>query len=179
MSNQMPDNTDIIYRVNSSDQICFANRPYDEFARANDGEPALSSAVLNRSLWSFIADPVTEQLYREVLRRVRSGRTIKFTLRCDSPDCRRLMEMEVVAAADQNVTFRTRLLSQESRPPQAMLERHTRTSDHLLRMCSWCCRVNWDGNWIELEVAARQSGLFEAASPPASRMGSAIHVSRR
>ena len=147
----MPADTDIIYRVNAADEICFTNRQYDEFARDNDGEAALSTAVLHRSLWSFITEPTTQQLYREVLRRVRRGRSIRFTFRCDSPACRRLMEMIVVNAENQCVEFRTSTISEESRPPQTVLQRPARTSGAFLRICAWCNAVDLDGlRWTQI-----------------------------
>ncbi len=162
----MPADTDIIYRVNAADEICFTNRQYDEFAKANDGGAALSTAVLHRSLWDFITEPRTRQLYREVLRRVRSGRSIQFTFRCDSPACRRLLEMVVVAAEDQCVEFRTSIVSQESRPPQTVLQHRARSSGDLLRICAWCNAVDLDGKWVELEEVAIRLRLFEHACLP-------------
>lgn len=133
---------------------------------ANEGETALSRAVLHRPLWDFITEPTTRHLYREVLRRVRGGRLIQFTFRCDSPACRRLMEMIVVAAEEQGVEFRTRILSQESRPPQTVLRQHARTSGRLLLICAWCNRVDLDANWVEVEDAALRLRLFEYSRPP-------------
>ena len=162
----MPAGTDIIYRVNAADEISFTNRQYDEFARENDGEKALSTAVLHCSLWSFITEPTTQNLYREVLRRVRDGRSIQFTFRCDSPACRRLMEMIVVSTDAEGVEFRTRALLEESRHPQTVLQHHARSSGEFLRMCAWCNAMNADGDWVEVEEAALRLRLFEYSCLP-------------
>jgi hypothetical protein len=158
--------TDIIYRVNEADQICFTNRQYDEFALSNDGNAARSTTVLHRSLWDFITERTTQHLYRKVMDRVRSGRFIQFTFRCDSPACRRLMEMDVVSIEGGAVEFRTRALSEESRPPQRVLQHQVGSPEVPLRMCGWCGSVDVSGDWVELVEATRRLRLFEHASPP-------------
>ncbi len=167
----MPSSPDLIYRVDPADRICYANAQYDQFALANDGSTAHSTAVLHRLLWDFITEPTTQQLYRHALKRVRGGQTIRFVFRCDSPDCRRLMEMSVVSVGNQIVEFRTREVSRESRPPQSVLQRHVRRSNAFLRMCAWCNAVDVDGHWVEIEQATRQLGLLEQPHPPALTHG--------
>ncbi len=125
----------------------------------------MSTAVLNRSIWDFITGRSTRYIYERVLRRVRAGRKIRFPFRCDSPDCRRSMEMTVVAVEDQDVEFRTRVLSQQSRPPQTLLQRNASPSDGFLRVCDWCADVDLDGDWIEVEEAVFRLRLSERPSP--------------
>ncbi len=162
---------DIVYRVDAADQLCFTNRRYDEFAESNDGNAALSTTVLHRSLWDFITDPTTRHLYQKVLSSVRAGRFIHFTFRCDSPACRRVMEMDVVLVERGDVEFRTRALSEEVRPPQQILRHHGGSPEVLLRMCAWCGGVDVGGDWVELEEAARRLRLFERSCPPAVTHG--------
>ncbi len=85
MGSVMADSTGIIYRVNDQDEIVFVNEEWDQFAAANAGEAVTASQVLQRRLWDFISDSTTRELYRQVLRRIRDGRSLRFTFRCDSP----------------------------------------------------------------------------------------------
>jgi len=167
----MPADTDIIYRVNAADQICFTNSQYDEFAVANDGDAAHSATVLNRPLWDFIGDPTTRHLYQQVIERVREGRSIRFSFRCDSPTCRRQSELTVVPVEGGCVEFRTHTISEEERPTPTLLQHHAGSSGQLLRMCAWCNLVEANGAWVEIEEAARRLQLFEHSRLPAITHG--------
>jgi len=45
----------------------------------------------------FIADAAIRELYQQIARQVRPGQLMWFTLRCDGPACRRLLEMTISA----------------------------------------------------------------------------------
>lgn len=151
----------VLYRLNDRDEIVFVNAAWTRFAAENGGDRVAASGVIGRSLWEFVADPTTRHLYREVLARVRAGRAMRFTFRCDSPACRRLMEMEVARVPGGETEFRARTLSEETRPAQPLLETGGHRSGELVRMCSWCQRVEVRGVWLEVEEAAARLGLFE------------------
>jgi hypothetical protein len=157
---------DIIYKLNDRDEICFVNEAYDEFAVANAGITCASAAVLNYPLWNFITDITTQLLYRDLLQRARAGRRIQFNFRCDSPTCRRLLEMNLSCGEDGMVEFRVRTISEESRPPQALLEPHAARSDQLLRMCAWCKKICLEDVWVDVEEAAARLRLFEQSMLP-------------
>lgn len=156
----MTDRRDLIYRVNDRDEIVFVNEEWDRFASANAGEAVTSSQVLHHPLWDFIVDSTTCELYRQALKRIRDGRSIRFTFRCDSPSCRRLLEMEVGRGENHSVEFRTRTLSEESRPPLVFPESDAAGSHELLRVCGWCKKVFVGGTWTEVEEAVAQLRLF-------------------
>ncbi len=162
---------DVVYRLNDRDELVFANPAWDRFAAANSGEFVTAERALGRSLWGFISDATTRQLYRDVLRRVRGGRPVRFNFRCDSPAIRRLMEMDVTLAAAGGVEFRTRALSEDSRPFQALLAPSALHSDELMRMCSWCKKVDVGGAWAEVEEAVARLRLFERALLPSITHG--------
>jgi hypothetical protein len=157
---------EIHYRVNDRDEIVFVNQAWDRFALANSGEHVTTPQVLGRPLWGFITDPTTRALYRDILARVRRGRSVRFVLRCDSPECRRLLEMEVSRGPDEVTDFRVHTLSQEAREPQPLLDSDRPHSEELLRVCGWCRRVDAGGRWAEVEEAVSLLGLFERALLP-------------
>jgi hypothetical protein len=154
-------NDDICYRVNEQDEIMFVNEAWIRFAEANDGWQLATKQILHRSIWDFIADVTTRQVYRDLLKRVRQGRRVRFTFRCDSPVCRRLMEMRVVPALNGEIEFRTRILSQEDRQTQPLMEAGQARNEERVLVCGWCLRVRVEDRWLEMEEAVLALRLFE------------------
>jgi hypothetical protein len=144
----------------------FVNEAWIRFAEANDGGQLATELILHCSIWDFIADETTRQVYRDLLKRVRQGRRVRFTFRCDSPGCRRLMEMQVVPALSGEIEFRSRILSQQDRQPQPLMDgRQARNEDRVL-VCGWCLRVRVDDRWLEVEEAVLALRLFENSVLP-------------
>jgi hypothetical protein len=152
---------EIHYRVNDRGEIVFVNQAWDTFASANSGEHLTAPQVLGRPLLGFISDCTTRALYQDILARVRSGRSIRFILRCDSPECRRLLEMEVSHGLDDVTDFRVRTVSQTAREPEPLLDSDRPHSDKPLRVCGWCKKLDANGRWAEVEEAVFLLGLFE------------------
>jgi hypothetical protein len=89
---------------------------------------------------------------------------VTFDYRCDAPALRRFMQMRMRPAEEGGVDFDSVTLRVESRAPVAPA---LRTGDGpVVRMCSWCNRVECRDTWLELEAAAEQLGLFAASCPP-------------
>jgi hypothetical protein len=162
---------DVIYRVNAQDDIEFVSDSWDVFAIANDGRGVVAEEVLGNSLWDFIADDTTRALYQDILERVRSGRFSTFTFRCDSPECRRRLQMEITGLEHGAVEFRVRTLSLEIRPDQPLLHPDRPLSEKLLRVCGWCKKVDVGGRWVEIEDAMSELRLFDETLLPAVTHG--------
>jgi hypothetical protein len=163
----------VCYHVNDRDEIVSVNPEWDRFALANGGESVTADRVLGRRLWEFIADYTTRDLYRQILIRVRSGRTIRFTFRCDAPALSRVLEMDVSEAGDGTVRFLTRTLSEESRPAVPLpdpAETETRSEARLL-VCGWCRKVAVGESWEEVEKAVAGLRLFEQVPMPRTTHG--------
>ena len=157
---------DIHYRLNERDEIVFVNDAWDAFAANNAGAHLSANQVLGRPLWDFISDPTTELLYRDVLARVRDGRGVRFVFRCDSPDRRRRLEMEVSSGAGRWTDFRVRTLLEEERPSQPLLDPASPRSEELLRVCGWCKKVDVGSRWVEVEEAVSILELFDRTHLP-------------
>ena len=157
---------DVVYRVDDRDVIVFVNDAWDRFAQANGGEGVISSRILQRSLWDFIADATTQEIYRQILQRARSGHAIHFTFRCDAPQYRRLLRMDVHRGEDDTVEFRTHTLAEEPRQPIFLESAHPGYDGELLRVCGWCKKVFVEGSWEEIEVAIERLQIFERPRPP-------------
>jgi len=155
------------YQINDRDEITFVDKAWVRFAQANDGAELVGHGVLGRVLWEFIDDGVTRQLYQQIVGRVRQGHQAVFKLRCDSPSCKRHLEMTIHATGADIIEFATQTLQLEDRPPMAFLGRGTPRSTELLRACSWCNRIDVGSDaWTEVEVAVERLKLFELGRMP-------------
>jgi hypothetical protein len=157
---------ELLYRLNERDEIVFVNEAWNDFARANAGDDLVEPRVLGRSLWEFVTDATTRQLYRDVLRRVRGGRQVRLRLRCDTPVLRRLLELDVYQGPPGTIDFRTRVIWIEHREYQALLEPDRASSEDFLSMCAWCKKVDLGDSWVEVEQAVSQLQLFERSLLP-------------
>jgi hypothetical protein len=65
------------------------------------------------------------------------------------------------------VLFSARLRSEEERDAsQPLLDPDAPRGGGTLLMCGWCDRFEVDGEWVEVEEAARRLGLFERSEMP-------------
>lgn len=153
---------ELCYHLNDKDEIIHVNDEWLEFALTNEGNDLIPEKVLGRYLWDFIADSTTVQIYRQLVDKARQGKPTRFTLRCDSPDCRRLLEMTISSDDEKQVQFATRILYSEKREPVVLLSRNMLRSDEFLRTCSWCNKFAVGGErWVEVEDALVELRVFE------------------
>ena len=158
---------EISYIIDAEDRIISVDGEWSRFAAENDGAELLPDKVVGRQLWDFIADEPTQELYRNVLERVRSGKPTELILRCDAPDRRRLIEMCVARRVDGTVAFNVHQLCERSRRWQPLLAKSTpRNTAHVLT-CSWCNRVHaGTEEWLEVEEAVDRLELTGEAEFP-------------
>src|SRR5260221_13770326 len=156
------------YAIDDEDRLIKVDEGYYRFAAENGWEGA--GASLGRSLWDFVAGHEVKKLQRLLLRRVRGGgRGVELPFRCDGRDVTR--EMDIRIAADNTgrvVLFSARLRSEEEREePQPLLDPHAEHDDEdFLPMCAWCDRFLVEGEWIEVEEAAKRLELFRRSQMP-------------
>jgi hypothetical protein len=157
------------YAIDVENKISFVDEGWCRFAEANHAEELMPPAILGQSLWDHITDATTRTLYQQVVARVRQGKSAVFTLRCDGPSCRRLLEMTVRASSDGSVEFETRARWVEDREPVALLSQKMTRSTDVVRMCAWCNRVDvgfGSNDWVEVEDATERLQLFEFERMP-------------
>lgn len=151
-----------MYRVDREGRIGFVNDDWLAFA-AENGWRISARQVLGSQLMGYIEDPQTRHIYNQLIDRVREeGCEARFNYRCDSPDCRRFMEMRInhIPELDQ-VEFRSRVLRLERREPVNLIDMSLdRRSGEFLTMCSWCKAVLVDQTWVEVELAVQRLGIL-------------------
>ncbi|MCP5155872.1 MAG: hypothetical protein H6983_17005 [Ectothiorhodospiraceae bacterium] len=146
------------YTLGADDTIEAANPAFWRFASANEAT-LTERDVLGTSLFRFIADTATAQVYRALHRCVReTGRPLVLPYRCDSPERLRGLEMVISPLADSRLLIRNLTRRIERRPGgRAVRLAHGRAAGGrrpyhpMLRFCSICNRgaVSRDG-WMEL-----------------------------
>lgn len=156
------------YAIDDQDRLIKVDDGYYRFAEENGWEEAGSS--LGRSLWDFVAGEDVKKLQKMLLRRVRDEvHEVELPFRCDGPDFRREMDIRIVAdRSGRVVMFSARLRSEEGREePQPLFDRRApRDESDFLTMCAWCDRFLVEGEWIEVEEAAKRLELFRREKLP-------------
>lgn len=155
----------ILYQINDSDKIVYVNNAWDDFARANGSSDLISQKILGASLWEFIADASTVQLYREIVKRIRAGKIVDFYFRCDAPETCRFLKMIIMPGEENCVTFETQTLREWKRQHQPLLQSDIQRTEEMLRICGWCKKIDvGDDLWEETEKAVATLSLFEEAN---------------
>ncbi|MFC1813159.1 hypothetical protein ACFL03_10770 [Thermodesulfobacteriota bacterium] len=156
------DKRKFICRIDLKDNITFVNDEWLEFAKENLATE-LSVNILNKTLWDFIGNHTVQHLYKMLFNRAREGAHIKgLPFRCDSPDCRRFLEMELSKVNDSEVEIKTRIIKQEYRKPIPLLSDLRDCSKEIITICSFCKKIRIDeSNWVEVEEAIKELRLGE------------------
>lgn len=160
------------YAIDEQDHLIRVDDGYYRFAAENGWDEATTS--LGRSLWDYVAGHEVVKLQRLLVRRIRNEvGDVELPFRCDSPAVRREMEMRIVARPGGRVVlFSARLRSEQARDlPQWLLDPSVPRNDEVLEMCGWCDRFEVDGEWVEVEEAARRLELFNRPELPALSHG--------
>ncbi len=155
------------YAIDEHDHLIRVDGGYYDFAEENGWEEATTS--LGRSIWDYVAGHEMVKLQRLLLRRIRNDvGDVELPFRCDGPEVRREMNIRIVARpGGRIVLFSARMRSEEARDlPQRLLDPATPRSDDVLEMCGWCDRFEVDGEWVEVEEAARRLELFDRPELP-------------
>jgi hypothetical protein len=150
------------YEIDRSDRIVWVCDDWDPFARQNGAPHLTAKEVLGQSIWDHVTGDENRYLYRQIHDAVRSGRSVSFPLRCDSPDLRRLLDVTLTPRTDLRVHFETAVRSVEPREHVALLDVQAPRSEKPLRICAWCKRVQLPARqWVEVEEAVVALRLFE------------------
>ncbi len=160
------------YAIDEQDRLIKVDQGYYRFAEENGWTEAGTS--LGRSLWDYVAGHEMKKLQRLLVRRIRDEvGNVELPFRCDGPGVRREMNIRIVARPGGRVVlFSARLRSEETREaPQPLLDPETPRGSDSVEMCGWCDRFEVDGEWVEVEEAARRLELFNRCELPAVSHG--------
>jgi hypothetical protein len=160
------------YAIDENDHLVKVDQGYYRFAEENGWAEAGTS--LGRSLWDYVAGEDLKKVQRLLLRRIRDETgDVELPFRCDGPDVRREMDIRIKAGAGgRAVLFSAKVRVEEEREtPQPLFDPAAPRDTDRLAMCGWCDRFEVEGEWVEVEEAARRLGLFERSELPALSHG--------
>ena len=162
------DQRSFIWNIDAADKLVHVNDAWLAFAGENTAPQLTAAAVLNQPIWHFIQEQETVYLYKQIFGRVRAGESpVKFPFRCDSPDCRRFMEMQLTRLPGGVIQFISHILREEWRQPLDLLDASRDRSGEFLKICSWCKKIHIPGRgWEEIEAAIEPLDLFGHHSMP-------------
>lgn len=168
MTHPVTDTRHFEWSIDSDDRIVSVNDAWLAFAEENEPYFADPMVIVGRPLWEFVTDVQTRRIYTlliERLRRTREPLTVPF--RCDSPGCRRFMEVTLSPDGDGGVRFVSRMLHQEHRPEVEWMASSHLVTERLLTLCSWCKKIKLPGNeYVEVERAIERLDLFGELTLP-------------
>ena len=158
----------IIYHLDQNGRFIYVSKTWNEFALANHSSKITADAIMHRNISDFIVDEDNLHIYEILIARVqREQIVLMFPFRCDAPDRRRYMQMEIFPVSEKITGFKSCTLREEPRPKVALLDPTTERTDEFLTICSWCKKIKVDDNqWLEVEEAVSKLGLFEERHLP-------------
>jgi hypothetical protein len=156
----------IRYWIDAQDCIVRVDENWAKFAAENGGGALRPELVVGQKLWAGIANLTLRTIYRQLLALARRGRPIRFLFRCDSPELRRLFEMEIRGCEGNLVEFASTLQGQEERPRVPLLDSREARREGFVRVCSWCQRIAVPGGWQPVETAVETLGLMQQSILP-------------
>ena len=156
------------YHINKENKLIGLGDGWDSFAVDNKASQIQADRVLNRSLFDFVNDSYCRHIYDMVISRVwQTQKPVNFPFRCDAPDRRRYMQMEVAYIDADSLCFRSCITREESRGPILLLDTEIPRTDEVVVICSWCKKIRVvDETWLEVEDGIAQLGLFNAGPQP-------------
>ena len=155
------------YECDSEFRVVSVDPAWSEFAVANGAPELVSPGPLGRSLWSYIADPTTAYVFRQLFDKVMAtGRSASVPIRCDSPTMRRYLNLTIDRRTGGGVRMTSTVVRLEPRPSVALLEPDRPRDAGMLKMCSWCKRAQLEGEWVEVEELTTALRLFERDTLP-------------
>ncbi len=162
------DTREFSYTIDAGDRILSANQNWFAFALENGVSDLTEQNVIGRIIWDFISDGTTRHIFEVLFKKVReSGAEMKLPYRCDSPGCKRYMELTLIRRPQNIIEFRSRILREEIRQPVRLLENNINRSNERLVMCGWCKKVRMpDGTMVEAEEAVQILNLFDSPCLP-------------
>ena len=155
------DDRRFIYRIDLDDRISFVNDDWIAFGIENGMNELSIKGVIGKSLWDYITDPTIKHLYENLFNTIRAKKNRpKIPYRCDSPNCRRFMQMELLPFEDGTIQIVNEISKQEFRSPVGLLDQFVERSNDSLAICSVCKKVRLRENtWYEIEESIAILGV--------------------
>ena len=154
------------YHLDAKDRITGVNEEWDRFANRNGGDHLQSEALIGRSLHDFISGDVTKMFVNALLQSTRvTGKERTINYRCDSPDVKRYMAMDILPSGQGRLVSRHRTIQEVKMSTAITLVTATRASGVFIKRCSMCNRLSRNGeSEVEPDAAAAAGWFGEGAT---------------
>lgn len=159
----------ITYVLDHRNRIEHVAGDWSSFADANDGRAIREhTQVVGRNVMDFLAGSETRSVYEQVFDKVRlTEKQVDIPFRCDAPDMRRYMRLEVYPLPHHALRIDSVELNASERPPFAALNRRSSRNSKAIQICSVCRRVCTEHQkWVEPEEFMQDQGLFIVSRHP-------------
>jgi hypothetical protein len=157
-----------IYTIDADDRIASVNEAWLQFTQSGAEPIASADNVVGRSIWEMIAGGEVRQLWELLYARVRGVRGQVFVpVRADTPQQRRLIDIELRPLADRAIQHICEPVWSEARAPVRLLDPASVRDQRSLRCCVWCSRIEVKrGFWEEAEDAQSLLGSEQERTLP-------------
>lgn len=160
------------YRIDGQNMIVSVGEDWDDRTHALEAAAPESKDVLGTCILEHVTGSENRQIFSLLFAQCRKTRQTLFVqFRCDGPELRRWMELEIRPLADRRIEVISRLVSSATRPYVALLDCLVKRSDNMVTICSWCKRVQVGAVWEEVEDAVNLLGLFKNEAQPSLQQG--------
>lgn len=158
----------LYYHIDQDDIISYVDPAWDSFAESNLAKSLSASVVINQNIFDYVSEWECRHVYQNLFKHVREcGKSVDFPFRCDAPDKRRYMIMRINLLSDNGIELVSCLIKEEKRSLVPLLDSRVSRTKNLVKMCSWCKKVEIDDdNWVEPEEAIRILHLFDTPLMP-------------
>jgi hypothetical protein len=157
------------YGVDGNDIVVGLSENWQTFSEENGGgEGCYPKNIIGSSLWRHVCEWETKHLYEIILEKVREhNHRATFSFRCDSPEKRRFLTLAVIPMDEASIAFESTIINTEFREPVVLLKEGINRSKEFLRICSMCKKIAISSTeWVEVEVAVQELGLFQEVVMP-------------
>jgi hypothetical protein len=142
-----------VYTVDAEDRLALVNPAATTLLCGF--EHKRPQELLGRSIWEFVPGAQIRQLWQVLYSRVRAlGAPVFVPMRADTPELRRLVDLELHPLADRSIQHISECVWTEPRPAIALLDPAYPRDQRSLLSCAWCRRIQVRlGAWEEIEQA--------------------------
>ena len=160
------------YRIDDANNIVSVCEDWDERTDSLAAPAPHSGELIGTSILNHVTGAENKQIFNLLFAQCRKTRQILFVqFRCDSPDMRRWMELELRPREQGHIEVISRIVDTATRPYVALLDCLAKRSANTVRICSWCKRVQVGEVWNEVEDAVNLLGLFRNEEQPSLQQG--------
>jgi hypothetical protein len=156
----------IIYHIDSENNIYQINQAWDEFAMSNDAAYLIRDKIVGNNIFSFISSEAMREIWSHIFKRCRRGADLIFDYRCDSPDVKRFMKMELKSLPDNHIKFISTIINEE-KIDLKVIDTSLKRNENKISMCSWCKKIRLsEHTWLEIDKAIDHLNLFFVDNMP-------------